>query len=96
MRISLVVTERYEGQRVPATQLPLSFFFFFSFFFSLSLEMSLFPSIFVPLPFFFLYMESISYVFPFRMVIFLPCDHGLDFLHKLICEDPIKNQSIKW
>ena len=31
-------------------------------------------------------MESTSYVLSFRMVFFLPCDHGLDFLHNL-CEN---------
>ena len=31
--------------------------------------------------------ESTSYVFPFRMIsVFLPCDHGLDFLHQLTRE----------
>ena len=34
-------------------------------------------------------MESTSYVLSFRMVFFLPCDHGL------LCEKSI-NQSIKW
>ena len=30
-------------------------------------------------------MESKSYFFPFRVMFFLPCDHGLDFfLHQLI------------
>ena len=45
-------------------------------FFFVSLEMSLFPSIFVPLSFHFC-MESTSYVFSFRMVFFQPCGHGL-------------------
>ena len=57
-------------------------FFFLSFF--VYLEISLFPSIFLvsfPLS---LCMESTSYVLSFRMVFFLPCDHGLDFLHQFI------------
>ena len=29
-------------------------------------------------------MESTSYVLSFRMVFFLPCDHGLDFWHQLM------------
>ena len=51
---------------------------FFSFFSSFFLEMSLFPSIFVPLPFFPLYG---NYVARFSLPdgVFLPCDHGLDF-----------------
>ena len=48
------------------------------FFFLPSLEMSLFPSIFVPLPFS-LCIESTSYVSPLPDGVFLPCDHGLDF-----------------
>ena len=46
--------------------------------------MSLFPSIFVPLPFF-LCMESTSYQvrFPVPNGVFLPCDHELDFWHQL-------------
>ena len=28
--------------------------------------------------------ESTSYVLSFRMLFFVPCDHGLDFLHQLI------------
>ena len=36
-------------------------------------------------------MESTSYVLSFRMVLFLPCDHGPDFLHHLMSEF---NQSI--
>ena len=39
------------------------------------LEMSLFPTIFSAS----LCMESTSHVLSFRMVFFLPCDHGLDF-----------------
>ena len=48
------------------------------FFLSVYLEMSLFPSFFGPSPLS-LCMESTSYVLFFRMVFFLPCDHGLDF-----------------
>ena len=47
---------------------------------------------FVPFPLS-LGMESTSYALSFRMVFFLPCDHGLDFDISLY-EDPI-NQSIK-
>ena len=55
-------------------QLPLSS----SFFVFVSLEMSLFPSIFVPLPFFSLYVENVvRFCLPDR--VFLPCDHRLDF-----------------
>ena len=54
----------------------LPFFIFFVF-----LETSLFPSIFVPFPLS-LCMERgyvvRSFLF-FRMVFFVPCDHGLDF-----------------
>ena len=31
-------------------------------------------------------MESTSYVLSFRMVFFLPCDHGLNFWHQLMWE----------
>ena len=61
---------RYPGVPI-ATR--VSFFYFFPFF--VYLEMSLFPSIFSIS----LCMESTSYVLSFRMVFFLPCDHGLDF-----------------
>ena len=37
-----------------------------------------FPEYFIPLALS-LCKESTSYVFPFHMVFFLPCDHGLDF-----------------
>ena len=51
----------------------------FNFIFVFYLEMSLFPSIyFVPLPIS-LCKESTSYVLSFRMVFFLPFNHGLDF-----------------
>ena len=46
-----------------------------------SINMSLFPfseHFFVPFPFS-LFMESVPYVLSFRMMFFLPCDHGLDF-----------------
>ena len=43
--------------------------------------MSLFPSIFVQLPFS-LCMEGTSYVFHLPDGVFLHCDHGLDFLHQ--------------
>ena len=50
---------------------------------------------FVPFPLS-LYMESTLYVLSFRMVFFLPCDHGLDFSISLLCENSI-NQSInRW
>ena len=38
---------------------------------------------FVPFPLS-LCMKSTWYVLPFRMVFFLPCDHGLDFWHQLM------------
>ena len=49
-----------------------------SFFSFVYLEMSLFPSIFIPFPFYLLYGE---YVVRFFLPdgVFLPCDHGLDF-----------------
>ena len=51
--------------------------FFFSSFF-----LSLFPSIFFcTISAFTLHGEYTSYVLSFRMVFFLPCDHGLDFWH---------------
>ena len=54
-------------------------FLSFSFFLFVYLEMSLFPSIFfVPFPIS-LCTESTLYVLSFRVVFFLPCDHGLDF-----------------
>ena len=46
--------------------------------------MSLFPSIFVPLPFF-LCTESTSYVFPFRMVFFYIVTTGWIFDISLLC-----------
>ena len=48
------------------------------------LEMSLFPSIFCTIAVFSLYGKSTSYVLSFRMVFFLPCADGLDFLHQLM------------
>ena len=62
-------------KRCTHTQLPNNCLRPFLFFFG---EMSLFPSILVPSPFF-LCMERASYVLSFRMVFFLRCDHGLDF-----------------
>ena len=65
--------------------------------FSFSFEMSLFPSIFVPL------LEALTvfslngeYVarFPLPDSIFLPCDHGLDFYISL-CENSINQTKIK-
>ena len=55
-----------------------------SFFFPLVyLDMSLFPSIFCTIAVFSLYGE---YVVRFSLPngVFLPCDHGLDFLHQLM------------
>ena len=73
--------------------LPLSASFFVSISFSFfSLEMSLCPSIFVPLPFS-LSMESTSYFFSFRMVFFYLLTTGWIFDISL-CENLI-NQSIK-
>ena len=46
-----------------------------------------FFQVFFPLS---LCVENTSYVVSFRMVFFLPCDHGLDFCHQLIlCENSI-------
>ena len=47
-------------------------------FFPLFLEMSLFSSIFVPLPFSLCIGEYLAR-FSLPDVVFLPCDHGLDF-----------------
>ena len=60
------------------TQLPKISTRYASFFVFIYLEMSLLPCIFVPLPFFSLYVE---YVVRFSLPdgVFLPCDHGLDF-----------------
>ena len=38
-------------------------------------------------------MESTSYVLSFRIVFFLPCDNGLDFLHELDLYENSINQS---
>ena len=57
-----------------------------------SLEVSLFPSIFVPLPFF-LCMESTSYVFPLRMVLFYLVTTGWIFL--FLASAYVRIQSIK-
>ena len=46
-------------------------------------EMSLFPSIFCSIVVFFLYGEYVARSF-LPDGVFLPCDHGLDFLHKLL------------
>ena len=67
---------RYAG--VPITT-RVSFFYFFPFF--LFIWRCRFFRVFFPLS---LCMESTSYVLSFRMVFFLPCDHGLDFLHQLV------------
>ena len=50
-----------------------------------TVEMSLFPSIFVPLPYS-LCMESTWYLVRFFLPdgVLLPCDDGLDFLHQLM------------
>ena len=61
-----------------------SFFHFFVLF--SSLEMSLFPSIFVPL-LFSLCMESTSYVFSFPMVFFYVVTTGWIFEISLLCEN---------
>ena len=54
-----------------------------SFFPFVYLEMSFFPSIFCTIAAFSLYRE---YVVRFSLPggVFLPCDHGLDFLHQLM------------
>ena len=62
-------------------------------FFSSSLEMSVFPSNFLPLQFP-LCIALTSYVSPLPDGVFLPYDHGLDFLI-ILCESSIKiNQSL--
>ena len=69
---------------------------FFHFFHFVYLEMSLFPSIFVPLPLS-LCMESTSYVLSFRMVFFyLVTTVWMFDISSLLCESPINsiNQSI--
>ena len=64
------------------------FFLFFLFCFCLFGDVAFSEYFFVPFPLS-LCMESRSYVLSFRMVfkersVFLPCDHGLDFLHQLM------------
>ena len=62
----------------------------------LFLEVSLFPCIFCIISAFFLYGE---YVVRFLLPngVFLPCDHGLDFLHQLIWEfNQSINNSVVW
>ena len=67
---------RYAGAPI-ATR--VSFFFPFVY-----LEVSLSPSSFYIISVFSLYgTESTSYVLSSRMVPFLPCDNGLDFLYQL-------------
>ena len=51
---------------------------------------SFFRLCFVPFPLS-LCMESTSYVLSFRMVFFLPCDHGLGFSSAQVCENSIKS-----
>ena len=68
---------RYAGVPI-ATRVYLSLFFPFVY-----LEMSLFPSIFCTIFTFSLYGEYVVRSF-LPNSIFLPCDHGLDFLHQLI------------
>ena len=64
-------------------------FFFFPF---ASLKMSLFPSICVSLLFIFVWRVRRTFFLPNG--VFLPCDHGLDFLHRLTSEfNGKKNQS---
>ena len=72
---------------------PFSFLFlpFFSSFFPL--EMSLFPSIFVRLPFFSLYEECTSYAFPLRVVFFYLVTKGW-ILDISLCENSIQSKSI--
>ena len=64
------------GLRIDNSLHPFCFCFIHVF-----LEMSLFPSIFVPLPFSLCMESTITVVrfFPSRMVFFLPCDQGLDY-----------------
>ena len=67
-------------------------FLFFCYFFC-SLEMSLFPSIFIPLSFPFFVWRVRRTFFPSGWCFsIIPCVHGLNFWHQLICENSI-NQS---
>ena len=54
---------------------------FFTFFIFVHLEVSLFPSIFCTIAAFSLYGEYVVRPFLPNNGVFLPCDHGLDFLH---------------
>ena len=56
-------------------------FFLFSFF--VLLEMTLFPSMFCTISTLSLYGEYVVLSFLLNGI-FLPCDHGLDFLHQLV------------
>ena len=67
---------RYAGASIATPR--VSFFFPFVY-----LEMSLFPSIFCTIAIFSLYGEYVVRSF-LPDGVFLPCDHGLDFLHKLM------------
>ena len=60
-------------------QLSAAFLCLVCLFLFVSLEMSLFPSIFVPLLPFCLGIKSTSLVSPLPHGFFLPCDRGLDF-----------------
>ena len=57
--------------------------------------MSPFPSIFVQLPFSLYYGEYVVR-FPLPDGGFLPCDHGLDFLHRLLCDNLVNQLIIMW
>ena len=73
----LSIVLRYAGASI-ATR--VSFFFPFVY-----LEMSLFPSIFGCIAVFSLYGEYVVVRFSLPDDgVFLPCDHGLDFLHQLM------------
>ena len=81
-----VIVLQYAG--VPIATLVSFFLFFFLYFFLFIWRRCRFVRVFFPLS---LCMESTSYVLSFRMVFFLSCDHGLDFLHQLMTSI---NQSI--
>ena len=61
----------------------LHMFVFFSF---CSLGDAAFPSLFCTIAVFSLFLEYVARFSLQDGVFFPPCDHGLDFLHELICE----------
>ena len=71
----LSIVLRYAGSPI-ATRVSFSFPFVY-------LELALFPSIFCTIAVFSLYGEYVVRSF-LPNGVFLPCDHGLDFLHQLM------------